>query len=83
MFQAFGLFLHGLPVLLDKFGEDELQQAGTKGQPSEQIPGGNYVNAAVVAGDWRNRSEAGKPIFARANGLNAKVGKNEIDGRSD
>ena len=29
--QAFGLSLHSLPILLYKFGEDELQQAGTEG----------------------------------------------------
>jgi len=83
VFQALGLSLHSLPILLDKFGEDELQQARTKGQPSEEVPGSDYVNAAVVAGDWRDRSEAGKPILARANGLNAKVGKNKIDRRRD
>src|ERR1700674_1971722 len=74
VFQAFGLLLHSLPVLLYKFGEDELQQTGTERQPAEQVPGGNYVNAAVVAGDGRDRSQTGKPVLARTDSLEAKVG---------
>ena len=54
VFQAFGLALHSLPVLLNKLCEDELQQAGTEGQPSKQIPGSNYINATVVASDRRH-----------------------------
>src|SRR5579872_4685662 len=55
--QAFSLQFHRAPVLLDEFGKNELQKFRTERQPAKNIPGGDYVNAAVVASNRRNRCE--------------------------
>ena len=45
--QAFGLLLHGLPVLLHKFCEDELQQLRTERHPAKDIPRRHHVDAGL------------------------------------
>ena len=81
--QAFGLEFHGAAVLLDEFPEDEFQQAGNEWNPAKKIPGGDDVNAAMVAANGRDRGQAGEPVFSGANGFGAQVGKNEINGSGD
>ena len=39
-----------MAVLLHEFCEDEFQELGAEGNPAEEIPGGDYVDAALVAG---------------------------------
>ena len=79
MFQAFGLHFHGAAVLLDEFGEDELQQFGAEGEPTKKIPGGDHIDAALAARDGRDRGEAGEPVFSCADGFGADVGEDEIN----
>ena len=52
--QAFGLEFHGAAVLLDEFGENEFQQLRTEGEPAEEIPGGDDIDAALIPGDGRD-----------------------------
>ena len=78
--QAFGLQFHGAAVLLDEFCENELQQVGDEWDPAEEIPCGNYIDAAMAARDRRDGSETGEPAFSGANGFGADVGEDEIDG---
>src|ERR1039457_2732220 len=81
--QSFGLEFHGAAVLLDEFCEDELQQLGAKGNPAEEVPGSDDVNAALVARDGRNGSDARKPVFTGADDFRTQIGQNEIDGGGD
>ena len=81
--QAFGLQFHGAAVLLDEFREDEFQHVRDEGDPAEQIPGGDDVDAAMTARDGRDRGQAGEPVFSGANGFGANVGQDEIDGGGD
>src|SRR5579872_2091819 len=53
--QALGLEFHSAAVLLDKFSKDEFQQFCTEGKPAKKVPGGDHVDAALVAGDRRYR----------------------------
>ena len=55
--QTFGLQFHGAAVLFDELGEDEFQQLGAEGHPAEDVPSGDYVDAASVAGDGSDRGE--------------------------
>src|SRR5208337_4480578 len=82
-FQALGLEFHGAAILLHEFGEDELQQLGAEGNPAKQVPGGHYVDAALVARDGSDGGQAGEPVFSGANDFRTQVGQDEIDGRGD
>ena len=81
--QAFGLEFHGAAVLLDEFSENKFQQIRDERDPAEEIPRGHYVDAALVARNRRDRGQAGKPVFPRANGFGPDVGKDEVDGGGD
>ncbi len=70
--QSFGLQFHGAAVLLDEFGEDELQQFGTKWQPAEQVPGSNNINAALIARDRRYGGKRREPVLPCPDGLAAQ-----------
>ena len=58
VFQTFRLLFHGLAILLDELGKNELQQLGAERHPAKDVPGGDYVDAAMIAGDGGNRSQA-------------------------
>lgn len=77
--QAFGLQFHGAAVLLDEFGEDELEELGAKGHPAENVPGGHDVDAALIASDGRYRGERRKPVLPCPDNFAAQVGKNKIN----
>ena len=81
--QPLRLFLHGLPVLFHKFGEHELQQSRSERHPAKQVPAGDYVDAAVIARNGRNRGQAGEPVLPSLDGFIALVGKDKVDGGSD
>ena len=51
MFQAFGLQFHGAAILFDEFCKDEFQDVGDERDPAEQVPGGDYVDAAMISRD--------------------------------
>ena len=57
--------------------------SGAKGIQRNNIPAGDHVNAAVVAGNGRDCRQRRKPILPGANGFEAKIGQNEINGRGD
>ena len=61
--QALGLEFHGAAILLHEFREDEFQQLRAEGNPAKQIPGGYYVDAALVARDGRSQFSKKSPIF--------------------
>ena len=61
--QAFGLQFHGAAILFDELREDEFQQLGAEGQPAEDVPGGDHVDAALIAGDGRHGGEAENQYF--------------------
>jgi hypothetical protein len=75
MFQALGLQFHGAAVLLHKFCEDEFQQLGAEGNPAKQIPGGDYIDAALVARDWSDGGQAGEPVLAGADDSERRLGR--------
>jgi hypothetical protein len=57
--------------------------SGTEGNPAEEIPGGDHVDAALIARDGRDGGERRKPVLPGADGFPAQVGQNEVDGRGD
>ena len=81
--QAFALFLHRLPILLNKLRKHKFEQARSERNPAEDVPCRNHINAAMVAGDGRDRGQAGEPVFAGMDGFKAQVGQDEINGRGD
>jgi hypothetical protein len=83
VFQTFRLSLHGLAILLDKLGKNELQQLGAERHPSEDVPGGHHVDAAMIAGDGGNRSQAREPVLPCPDRLPTHVWEREVDGGRD
>ena len=65
------------------FAKTNFRTFGNERDPAKEIPGGDYVDAAMVARDGRDRGEAGEPVFSGADGFGAKVGQDEIDGGGD
>ncbi len=83
MLQSFRLICHRLAVLFDELRKDKFQQRRSKRHPAKNIPASHDVDAALVARDWRNRGKAGEPVLSRANGFEAQVRQNEINGGGD
>ncbi len=78
--QAFGLQFHRAPVLLDEFREHEFQQLGAERHPAKEVPGGDDIDAAVVARNRSNCGQAREPVFPRSDGFRAQVGQGKVDG---
>ena len=83
MFQALCLHLHSATILFDELSEDEFQQLGNEWNPPKEVPGGHYVDPALISGDWRDRGQTGEPVLPGADGFGTNVGENEIDCGAD
>ena len=73
--QAFGLQFHGAAILLDEFREDEFEQARAKRHPAEKIPGGDDVDAALVARNGRDRRQDENQYFPARMVSQRKLGR--------
>src|SRR5579863_2743999 len=80
MLQALRLILHRLAVLFDKLCKHKFQQRRSKRNPAKNIPASHHVDPAMAARDGRYGCQAGKPILPCANGFEAQVGQNKING---
>jgi len=83
VFQALGLHFHGAAILFYEFSEDIFQKIGDEGDPAEEVPGGDYVDAALIAQDGRDGCKAGEPVLPCADGFGADVREDEVDGCGD
>jgi hypothetical protein len=81
--QTFRLSFHGLAILLDELGKNELQQLGAERHPPEDIPGGDYVDAALAARNRRDGRQAREPVLPCLDGLPTHVWEREVDGGRD
>lgn len=79
VFQSLGLKLHRAAILLNEFSEHKFQERRRERQPLKKIPGGNDIDAAVIARDRSNCSQARKPVLARTDNLGAQIGQHEIN----
>src|SRR5689334_7105724 len=81
--EAVCLFDHRLLVLPHEARAEEASNRCDEWHVIEDVPGGDYIDAAGGRRDWGDCGQAGEPLISATNGFEAAVRKDKIDGGGD